>query len=114
MHRVSSSDSGVEEHESDNESDDESDDFQDVKNLVTVVVQDSGIGIPEDHIPLLFKSFTQAELSTTRKFGGSGLGLAICKRLCRLMRGRIGCFSEKDKGSMFWFTLPLPTSTGTS
>ena len=82
------------------------------ENLVTVVVQDSGIGIPEDHIPLLFKSFTQADISTTRKFGGSGLGLAICKRLCQLMHGRIGCHS-RDQGSTFWFTLPLPLAPGT-
>jgi signal transduction histidine kinase len=95
----------------DNEGDSHYDDND--ENLVTVVVQDSGIGIPEDHIPLLFKSFTQADISTTRKFGGSGLGLAICKRLCQLMHGRIGCSSRRGQGSTFWFTLPLPIVPGT-
>jgi signal transduction histidine kinase len=110
----SSSGGTVEEKKNeDGDSDNEDDSPYDDENLVTVVVQDSGIGIPEDHIPLLFKSFTQADISTTRKFGGSGLGLAICKRLCQLMHGRIGCHSRRDQGSTFWFTLPLPLAPGT-
>jgi signal transduction histidine kinase len=84
---------------------------KDDEDLVTVIVQDSGIGIPEDRLPLIFKTFIQADVSTTRRFGGSGLGLAICKRLCRQMHGRIGCSSSKDMGSTFWFTLPLPPAT---
>jgi CheY-like chemotaxis protein len=104
----SSGGTGEEKKNEDGDSDNEDDSPYDDENLVTVVVQDSGIGIPEDHIPLLFKSFTQADISTTRKFGGSGLGLAICKRLCQLMHGRIGCHSRRDQGSTFWFTLPLP------
>jgi signal transduction histidine kinase len=88
------------------ETDGDDDDVAD-ESMVTTVVRDSGIGIPEEFVPF------QANISTTRKFGGSGLGLAICKRLCQLMHGRIGCSSEKDRGSTFWFTLPLPIASGT-
>jgi signal transduction histidine kinase len=100
------------EGEGGSETDSDDDDVAD-ENMVTTVVRDSGIGIPEEFVPFLFKSFRQADISTTRKFGGSGLGLAICKRLCQLMHGRIGCSSEKDRGSTFWFTLPLPIASGT-
>ncbi|ELR18625.1 PAS, putative [Acanthamoeba castellanii str. Neff] len=76
---------------------------------ITVEVTDTGIGIPEDHLPLLFK----ADASTTRMFGGSGLGLAICKRLSRLMGGKIGVRSKRNEGSTFWFSLPLPHASET-
>jgi CheY-like chemotaxis protein len=56
---------------------------------------------------LLFRPFTQADRSTTRRFGGSGLGLTICKRLIELMGGRIGAESTLDQGSLFWFELPF-------
>ncbi len=70
-------------------------------------VVDTGIGIAGDKAKMIFERFTQADSSTTRKYGGTGLGLAICKGMAELMGGRIGCVSELGKGSRFFFTVPF-------
>jgi PAS domain S-box-containing protein len=70
-------------------------------------VQDSGVGIPEECLDKLFESYTQAEASTTRRFGGTGLGLAICKQIVELMGGEIGVESTPVLGTKFWFIVPM-------
>ncbi len=71
-------------------------------------VQDTGIGIPSDKLDYIFSKFSQAEESTTRKFGGTGLGLAICKSLTLMMEGSIGVKSNLGEGSIFYFDILLP------
>ena len=78
-----------------------------------ISVVDSGIGIAADKLAYVFGEFTQADASTTRRYGGTGLGLAIAKQLVELMGGAIGVKSVLGQGSTFWFSLSLPLSTET-
>jgi signal transduction histidine kinase/AmiR/NasT family two-component response regulator/HPt (histidine-containing phosphotransfer) domain-containing protein len=80
---------------------------QEGRTFLKISVEDTGIGIAEDKLDRIFEKFTQADASTTRRFGGTGLGLAISKQLAGLMGGAIGVSSQPGKGSRFWFTLPL-------
>ena len=75
-------------------------------------VQDSGIGMSQEEVAQLFRSFHQADTSTTRKYGGSGLGLVISKQLAELMGGTVGVHSQPGLGSTFWFTAHLERYAG--
>ena len=72
-----------------------------------ITVEDTGVGIPKEKLDTIFDKFSQADASTTRKFGGTGLGLTICKQIVTIMQGTMGCKSQEGKGSLFWFRIPL-------
>ncbi len=75
-------------------------------------VKDTGVGVPEEKVDLLFEQFSQVDASSTRVFGGSGLGLAISKKLAQMMNGNIGYKRNKTKGSEFWFTAKFKKQHG--
>jgi PAS domain S-box-containing protein len=76
-------------------------------NRIKVEVKDSGIGISEENLKMLFNAFQQVDNSTKKSFGGTGLGLAISKQLCRMMKGEVGVESVWGEGSTFWFTVEI-------
>jgi signal transduction histidine kinase/HPt (histidine-containing phosphotransfer) domain-containing protein len=82
-------------------------DRSDDRQIVCFEVSDTGIGVDPSTIDRLFDSFSQAERSTTRRYGGTGLGLSIARELTELMGGEIGAASDPGNGSIFWFTVPL-------
>jgi two-component system, sensor histidine kinase and response regulator len=81
---------------------------KDDQEYLIISVKDTGIGIPQSKLEAIFASFTQADTSTTRKYGGTGLGLTISKRLTEMMGGRIWVESEENRGSCFFVRIALP------
>ena len=83
----------------------------DGRNLITIAVADTGIGMTPEQQAKLFEEFTQADASTAQRFGGTGLGLAITRKLARMMGGDVTVTSEPGKGSAFTVRLPRGTHT---
>ena len=86
--------------------------FDEELHTLEISVKDTGIGIPQERIDRLFKSFSQVDASTTRKYGGTGLGLAISKKIVEMLGGDIRVESEEGKGSNFIFTIKVAKSEG--
>ncbi|MBI3817702.1 MAG: response regulator [Planctomycetes bacterium] len=82
--------------------------------ILHIAVRDSGIGISADACKRLFQPFSQADGSTTRRYGGSGLGLVIARQLVEMMGGTLDVSSEPGRGSEFWFTLPIQHAANAS
>ena len=87
---------------------------KDDKNNIRIIIQDEGIGIPQDKIEYIFDRFKQLDGSTTRKYGGTGLGLSICKEIITLLNGEIKVTSEQNKGSTFEVIIPKNMNLATS
>lgn len=87
---------------------------KDDKNNIKIIIQDEGIGIPQDKIEYIFDRFKQLDGSTTRKYGGTGLGLSICKEIITLLNGEIKVTSEQNKGSTFEVIIPKNMNLATS
>lgn len=83
------------------------------KHVLLFTVIDGGIGMTQEQQEKLFRPFSQASVSTARRFGGTGLGLTICKKLAEMMGGEIGVESQLGEGSTFWFTVQLSPATRT-
>ncbi|KAI8340278.1 hypothetical protein BC941DRAFT_419982 [Chlamydoabsidia padenii] len=96
---------------SDNDQDDD-DEARPEKTILEICVTDTGIGIPADRLPRLFKSFSQIDISTARRYGGTGLGLAISSTLVNRMGGGLWVESEEGVGSCFALTLPMTIGLG--
>ncbi len=82
--------------------------------VIRVEVADTGIGVARDRMEKIFEVFTQADRSTTRRYGGSGLGLAICRQLVELMGGKIGVKAREVRGTVFWFEIPATPGLSSS
>src|SRR5262249_9044187 len=80
--------------------------FQADRPMVRIAISDTGIGMNEEQLGRLFEAFSQADASTTKKYGGTGLGLAITRHFCQLLRGDITVKSKPGEGSTFTITLP--------
>jgi PAS domain S-box-containing protein len=76
-------------------------------HILKATVTDTGIGMSQDQLPMLFNPFTQLDNTTTKSFSGTGLGLVISKQLCEMMNGIVGVKSKLDHGSVFWFTFEV-------
>lgn len=84
------------------------------QKMMKISVEDTGIGVPEEKHETIFQKFSQADSSTTRKFGGTGLGLAICSQLSKIMGGEIGVFTNEHGGATFWCTAVLEENKNVS